>query len=322
MPALPDKTPFTDALEPVQAILDDALLRSDRLTQDVMQHLTHAKGKGFRARLLLAAAADDEGNVAPDALRAAAAVELLHLATLVHDDVLDDAETRRGQESVQKRFGRKSAVICGDYLLCRSFLLVPGLSAQFEGKFSEIAGVTSRICLGELRQYRHNGDVMLGVRDYFRIIAGKTAALFAFALYAGGIVGGREEAEARRFARFGYYIGMAFQLTDDCLDYASDSATTGKNVHRDAAEGVITLPLIYSFLQKPALRDAVRALGARPQDAAALATEVTSLGGVEKTRDVAGKYYGKARKLLRTIQSARQRELLGEILRALRERRY
>ena len=318
---LPDKVPFDSSLPVVADLMDQALLRPDE-PSDIMRHLTAAKGKNYRARLLLAAAADGEGFVPRDALTAAAALEILHLATLVHDDVIDDAGTRRGQASVQRCFGKKSAVISGDYLFCRCFLMTAEISERYRNKFLDLAKMMSRVCLGELRQSRHNRDTSLSVHGYLRIIAGKTSALFSLALYTGATLGGYEETTARQLALFGYYIGIIFQLKDDCIDYQSDVSTARKNVQHDLAEGVVTLPLIFAMAKKPEIRDELRDFDLSAGEYRSIVSEVCALGGVDMTLAVADRYYEKALKVLDRLADEKKRALLRPVLETIRRRKY
>ena len=319
---LPEKMEFTASLDAVKTILDHALLQSDDLVADIMRHLTLANGKNFRAMLLLAASTDKDGYVPRNAMISAAALEILHLATLLHDDVIDDAEIRRGQPSIQNMFGKKSAVICGDYLFCKCFLLIADMSAQFQERFKDIAKAMTKICMGEFRQFKHNGDTSLSVRDYFRIIAGKTSALFSLALYSGAIVGGNDEKEARCLARFGYYIGMIFQLMDDCMDYETDYLTAKKSVKHDLAEGVITLPLIYAIYKKPELKDVIKNHTPTASELNSIISDVLALGCVDTTRDVAERYYQKAKKTLKQIQDEKKRILFSGILEKIKTRKF
>jgi len=205
--------------------IQSILHRSDRAVRDVMEHLADSDGKAFRAYLLLAAAADEDGQVPASAVEAAAALELLHLATLVHDDILDDAPLRRGKASVHSLYGKKTAVLSGDYLFSLALTLIAGIAETQALRYSEFSRAIAQICMGELSQHRHNRDVDLSVFSYLRIISGKTAVLFALAMSAGSILGGHSEAQGHRMSRFGYAIGMHFQLADDCLDYEVSTQT-------------------------------------------------------------------------------------------------
>ena len=319
---LPEKIRFDESLPMVKNLMGRALLQSDEPFADIMRHLAASGGKNFRSLLVLAAAADREGFVPRDAVTTAAALEILHLATLVHDDVIDDAETRRGKLSVQRRFGKTSAVLCGDYLFCKCFLMTAEISKKYENRFVDVARMMTRICTGELRQYQHNGDASLSVHGYFRIIAGKTSALFALALYAGATLGGYGEKEVRLLAQLGYYIGIIFQLEDDCIDYQSDAATARKNVQHDLSEGVVTLPLIFAIAKKPQIRQELRDFNLSADECRAVISEVCSLGGVRMTLDVAGRYYEKARKVLDRFPDEKKRALLRPILEQIRSRKY
>lgn len=318
---LPEKIKFDKSPQIVKTLIDQTLLQSSGLISDIMEHLTLAGGKNFRAMLLLAAATDKEGYVTQNALLSAAAVEILHLATLVHDDVIDDAGIRRGQTSIQTKFGKKSAVICGDFLFCKCFLLVAEVSSQFQDKFSDIAKAMTKICLGELKQFRHNGDTAMSTRNYLKIIAGKTSALFSLALYSGSIIGEYDEKYARCLALFGYYIGMIFQLTDDCMDYETDIQTAKKSVKNDLVEGVITLPLIYAISLKPEIKDMIKKHSTL-DELSEVFSEVISLGGVAKTRDLAERYYQKAKKILVRLDDERKQLLFSEILEKIKVREF
>lgn len=319
---VPEKIAYAESLTAVQVLMTRTLLRSDEVLADIMQHLTQEQGKNFRASLLLAAATDSDDCVPAEAVTAAAAMEILHLATLVHDDVIDEAPTRRGQPSVQSRFGKKTAVIGGDYLFTVCFAMVAAISSHYPEKFTEFSKAMSGICLGEMRQLKHNGDTDLRVSSYLKIIAGKTAALFALAMYSGMILGGSTEKEARLIAHFGFYIGMLFQLADDCLDYESSGDTLKKSVKHDLAEGVITLPLIYAFDRNPDLRTLIQGKALTRQEVNAIVAEVIALGGVARTKHLADRYYGKAKRLLEKLPDQIKRDRLGLILDTIKARHF
>jgi heptaprenyl diphosphate synthase len=309
-----------DALPAVRELMVQTLRRSDQSLNDVMIHLTQENGKNFRARLLLAAAADPQGQVPDEAIVTAAAMEILHLATLVHDDIIDDAPTRRGQPSIQSRFGKKTAVLGGDYLFCICFSMIAAISVRYPGKFKDFAQAMTRICVGELRQNQHIGDTELGMISYLRTIGGKTAAMFALAMYAGGILGGSPEPEARQLAHIGLDIGMLFQLADDCLDYEATAATIRKSVKHDLREGVITLPLILAFAAEPALKDLVRDRILTTADIEAISSAVVRHGGVAGTWQVARRYALRAQRRIDRLNDPDRRSRLTGILNQIQTR--
>ena len=315
------RLPLEGSLEAVRETLRAALRDVPPPLLDMTAYLSETEGKNLRALLLLASASDDEGTVPREAVTAAAAIELLHLATLVHDDVVDDADVRRGAPSLKSRFGNKAAVVCGDYLFCKCFMMVSELAKRYQDQYELIARAVTKICLGEMRQLRHNGDAALTVRRYLKIIAGKTSALFALSMYSGALLSGDEPLRVRRLARAGHYIGMAFQLTDDCLDYETQGDILKKPVKNDLAEGVVTMPLILAMAEKPELKEAVgREL--TPREVAEIAAQVVALGGVRRTRAVAQRYCDKAAKLIAQETDGRRREELLALLEKIRVRVY
>ena len=180
----------------------------------------------------------------------AAAIEILHLATLVHDDVIDNADLRRGEPTLQKKYGKRTAVICGDYLVCMAMKLAASTSQKSDMEEYEqldMPDYMSRVCLGELNQHINNGNIDLTVRQYLRIISGKTAALFEASFFTGAVLVEKDLKQVKKYARLGRYIGMIFQLTDDCMDFEETEETAQKPVQSDYEQNVITLPLIHAF---------------------------------------------------------------------------
>ncbi|MBP7403159.1 MAG: polyprenyl synthetase family protein [Clostridia bacterium] len=308
------RIPFGTSADAARDAVRSCLDRAEPPIAEVARHLSAQTGKGLRASLLLAASSGADGQVPAAAVSAAAALEILHLATLVHDDIIDDAPTRRGQPSVQSRFGRKAAVLGGDYLFCRCFGLVAGLLAEYPGRFQDFSLGMTRVCLGEIEQMQHNRDVDLGIRGYLRIISGKTAALFTLAAYAGAILAREPEAAARQHARFGFLFGMLFQIMDDCLDYEDAESDARKSVRRDLAEGVVTPPLIYSVARDPRLKAAVRSAFDHPAELRGVMADVLALDGLGSSWTLAARYYRKALRQLERIQNTDRRERLRTFL--------
>ncbi len=309
-----EKLNFDDSLDAAKELIRRTLFQSDELISDVTRYLTLKEGKNLRAMLLLASAMDGEGLIPKNAVVAAATLEILHLATLVHDDVIDDSETRRGRSSVQKKFGKKTAVICGDYLFCKCFAMVAEASADYPEKFRDISRAMTKICLGELRQFKHNRDLDLSVYKYLKIIAGKTSALFSLSMYAGAVIGGKSEKQARLLGRIGHHIGMLFQIADDCMDYQADFETAGKSIKHDLLDGVVTLPLIYSLAGNPRLRERVAGRAPTKSGIREIIAEVVSSGGVAAAMDTAGRYFKKAEKLIERVECQNNRLILTRVL--------
>ena len=245
---------FETAMEKVREEIDRVLLSAPVLIRTYTSHLTLTHGKFIRAKAVLACALDEEGCVHTDAVVFAAAIELLHLATLVHDDIMDDAALRRGVETLQKKFGKRTAVICGDYLLAAALKGLTGIENTDKYKDLNPSNYVGQICMGELRQSANNFNYHLSMFRYLSIINGKTAALFEASYFAGAVVAERDEKRLRLYRRLGRYTGIIFQLTDDCIDYECDTRVAGKNVQSDYEQGVITLPVIHTFDHNPELK--------------------------------------------------------------------
>jgi heptaprenyl diphosphate synthase len=308
---------FASSMGEVTKQMNKTLLHTDEMVLDIMRHLTLGTGKNLRALMLLISAMDAAGNVPQSAITGAAALEILHMATLVHDDVIDDAETRRGLASVQSKFGKKEAVITGDYLFCRCFAMVAEISSHYPDKFKDFTMAMTKICLGELQEIKHQTDTDLSIRSYLKIIAGKTAALFSLAMYTGAILGGDPEKTARKMAKIGFHIGMSFQIADDCADYEADTEKAKKTVKRDLTEGVITLPLIYAFHKNPALKEQVQSQNLNAAEMNEIIHEVIHMGGVSMAENMADRYFKKAEKDILSVQDLNKREKLMEILNKL-----
>ncbi|MCL2319178.1 MAG: polyprenyl synthetase family protein [Treponema sp.] len=313
-----------EAIEQTNADIASALHTVSNDLGELISYLGKSSGKGVRMRLLLAAAMNADGLVPENAVRAAAAVELLHMATLVHDDVIDDTPIRRGIETVQKKFGKKNAVIGGDYLLCMSLNTLAGMQPDTEQNAEWLAPLLIRfsralssICLGEYTQNQHSGDLEMNLATYLRIIAGKTAALFYISTFLGALVGGEDEESARALGRFGQRLGIAFQIADDCKDYELSEAEALKPVGNDISGGVITLPLIIALKRESALRDLALEAMRGKEAASRLVAEVRRLDGGSGAREILRHFDKKARLALRNIMSPKREYLLGILDKAL-----
>lgn len=240
--------------------------------------------------------------------RLAAAVELLHVSTLIHDDVLDDADLRRGVPTLHARFGAKEAVLAGDWLFSRCFRLAAESAAP--GGAEALARLVGAICSAEIAQDLAKWSYSPSLRAYERKIAGKTAALFSLALHTGASESKAPRGQVERLRRAGYDIGMAFQVIDDVLDYESSEGAMGKPVGKDLREGLCTLPLIFALRRDPARMEALLAAIPRPAASpteaaaelegraraavAAVIEAARELGAVEAAREEARRYTARA----------------------------
>jgi len=234
--------PVAADLLQVERIICSALASSHAPVNDLCAHLQKLRGKMLRPALLLLAGRAC-GDLQDDHLTAAAVVEIIHTASLVHDDVLDQADMRRGLSTVNSMCGNEAAVMLGDFLFSRAFILCSGLHNTAALKV--IAEAASAVCEGELLQIRNKRNWNLSQQQYLSIISLKTASLIAACCRLGALLAGAPAEAAESLATFGHKLGMAFQITDDLLDLLGEESQTGKRLGKDLEQGKLTLPLIH-----------------------------------------------------------------------------
>lgn len=236
---LPIQEPVKDRLDGVMDEIQRIILSDFEMIEEVNDVLLRMRGKFFRPTLLLLVN-EVGGTPHPDAVSLAAVVELVHLATLVHDDAVDHSVLRRGMPTVNHLFSHQVAIITGDYLYSRSVMELSRLGRL--DAIGALARASNEMSVGELRQLTSYDALNFSEEDYHRLIACKTASLMAAACEMGALVG--ETRWKEPFRRFGHALGMAFQLADDLLDYEGSEAVTGKPVGHDLRERKVTLPLV------------------------------------------------------------------------------
>jgi heptaprenyl diphosphate synthase len=246
------------------------------------------------------------------------AVELVHMGSLYHDDVIDEAETRRGVPSVNARWSNIVAILAGDFLLARASSLAASLGAEVAGLLADTIG---ELCRGQVLELQHLFDVDRSEEDYASAIDGKTASLFAASCRIGGMVTGVSEPDLDALTRYGRHLGMCFQVVDDVLDITASDAVLGKPAGQDLVEGVYTLPVIYALSDSEALR----VLLAQPLDADRLAEArrlATTNGAVEAALDVAHDHAAKAGEALAGAEGLNPAvcDALGRLVAGLVER--
>lgn len=252
-------------LREAEHILLTELQSANPYVSDILQHSTRFRGKRLRPILLLLTA-EACGGIKHEHKVLSAVVEMIHLATLVHDDVLDEAETRRHVATVNARWNNETSVLFGDYLFTHSFHLAASLGTTHACRM--IGRATNLVCEGELSQIKERGNLDLTEEEYFRIIDGKTAELCALCGHLGAFYAGMELNVVQHLERYGRLLGMAFQIADDVLDLIGSERKTGKTLGSDLEKQKLTLPLIRMLTQLPdADAAAVRTLLAHPDDA-------------------------------------------------------
>lgn len=228
----------------VNAVIVDGMQSSVGLITQLAGYIIAAGGKRLRPILTLATARMC-GYQGQDHVKLATAVEFLHTATLLHDDVVDDSDLRRGRASANTVFGNQASVLVGDFLFSRSFLLMVGVGIPEVLRIMSQASAV--IAEGEVLQLQTANNISTTEDEYLQVIEGKTAALFSAACRIGAVVALRSPAEQQALNDFGHNLGVGFQLVDDALDYSAQQAQLGKTVGDDFREGKITLPVVLAF---------------------------------------------------------------------------
>ncbi|MBI2104779.1 MAG: polyprenyl synthetase family protein [Candidatus Omnitrophica bacterium] len=250
-------------------------------------YLIIAGGKRLRPALVLLAGASGPSARRDALLDAATAVELIHTATLIHDDIIDQSPLRRSQPAFHHRWGTERAVLMGDYLYATAFTLLARLDEPEAIRI--MADVCRQLCRGELREVEARYRLDLTEEEYFGIIEDKTASLIGGCCRSGAILGGCPPEAIDRLAAFGVSFGLAFQIIDDCLDLTGDPRELGKSIHADLDKGALSLPIIYLTQMMPerARRRLFAPLRTRASDPAFLARvakEAIASGAVAKAQ--------------------------------------
>jgi heptaprenyl diphosphate synthase len=251
-------------LERVESALRDSVRADDPFLTEIASHLITAGGKRGRPAFAIGAAATVAATIAPvhdDVVQGAVSVELVHLGSLYHDDVIDEAQTRRTVESVNARWGNLQAILAGDFLLARASEIAASLGTEVAGL---LAATIGRLCEGQVRELQHTYDTGRTEQAYLDSIAGKTASLFSTACRIGAIVVDLPRPQIDALTRFGHAYGMAFQVVDDILDVVASDEQLGKPAGHDLIEGVYTLPVIRTLAGDDRAAKPLRDLLGRP----------------------------------------------------------
>lgn len=299
----------------VDALISKQLESRVPLVQIIGDYITSAGGKRLRPLLVLLAG-NALGASGARLNLLAASIEFLHTATLLHDDVVDKSELRRGRATANARFGNEASVLVGDFLYARSFEMLVDLGIYPVMKI--LANATRVLSEGEVLQLTKVRDASLTEDIYMEVIRGKTAILFEAAAQGAGLVAEASEEQVEALRQFGAHLGTAFQLVDDLLDYLGDAEAMGKNVGDDLAEGKLTLPLIQTLRagtpeQAEVVRKAVQKGGS--EDLAAVCEAVKSAGAIDYTAARAREYGDKAIAALDALPASEYRDALIELTR-------
>ncbi|MCX5816250.1 MAG: polyprenyl synthetase family protein [Proteobacteria bacterium] len=280
--------------------------------KEIVNHIIKSGGKRVRPVLVILSARlcghkDDEH------IPYAAIVEFIHTATLLHDDVVDNAQTRRGASTANTIWGNEASVLVGDFLYAKSFEL---LADEGNDKiFGVMASTTKSLSEGEILELIRTSDIETSEEDYFEIIGNKTAVLFSVACEIGAILGKVDSNKKSSLKNFGYNLGMAFQLQDDILDYTSYDNVLGKRVGTDIKEGKVTLPLIYAIKssndkEKFSIQKVLKKSNVTVKDFESVRKIILKYGGIEYAINTTKKYTEAAKGCLNAFGASPYKEAL------------
>ena len=319
-----ERKPVLDFLRPVEAelrqveeVLHAELTSSMPTVFAVSRHILDAGGKRLRPSLVLlcARACEPKGSISR-AIGIAASVELIHMATLMHDDVIDGADSRRGQRTANSYWGNQVSVLAGDYMLAKATSL---LGADGD---AELIRILSQAMIsmteGEIGQIEAKSDTGGSIDGYISIIRAKTAEFMAACCRMGAVIGGGSSPMREALAEYGLNLGTAFQITDDLLDLVGDPSETGKPIGGDIYQGKVTLPVILALeksADRKAMEDIFRKSEAKPSDVDFIRQKVLETGATEGTLRIAGEYIGKTVESLECLPPSEARSSLVALAR-------
>lgn len=307
--------PLQEDLEKIETALEKNLDAYLEIVTHAASHLLFSGGKRLRPLLMLLSSRLC-GREPENAISLSTIFEYLHTASLLHDDLVDEAEVRRGNPVAHSVYGNAVAVLVGDFLVARSISI-----ATTSGKLAvikEIAKLAESMTQGEIHQLTGKGRLDLSEDEYMTVIRNKTAVLIRGACIVGGEIADADEKAKQHLGEYGLNLGIAFQMADDLLDYISDTTTLGKEVGRDIQEGKITLPLIHALGQAdPVSRDHMENIIQKPEktseDIGIIVEYLNRFGGIEYTRKKAKAFVNKAVHALSSFQDSKTKQILAAL---------
>ncbi len=304
------RKPIEKELDDFGRLFDESLSHTNGTLSKVMDLVRQRSGKRMRPMLTILIA-KNFGRVTDATYFAAIALEMLHTASLIHDDVVDESDKRRGQPSINAVFGNKVAVLAGDYITSTllKYIAKTGMLEMVES----ISNLGCKLCDGEIKQLSVIGKSEISEEDYYDVIDQKTATLFETCAHMGALSANASEEEIKAAREFGHSIGMMFQIRDDIFDYY-DSAEIGKPTGNDMREGKLTLPVIHALLSSDdeemrQLAMKVKQLTATPEEIARLVALTKEHGGMDYAREKMESINAEARKFIsQTVKDAEQKK--------------
>ncbi|KIY22114.1 MULTISPECIES: heptaprenyl diphosphate synthase component II [Mesobacillus] len=304
----------------IERELEESIQADALLLRQASLHLLKAGGKRIRPVFVLLGAklGDYDINVIKDV---AVSLELIHMASLVHDDVIDDAELRRGQPTIKAKWDNRIAMYTGDYIFARALELMTEINNPMAHQI--LSDTIVELSIGEIEQIKDKYDFTQNLRNYLLRIKRKTALLIAASCQLGAVVAGVPVEEHRKLYKFGYYVGMSFQITDDVLDFTGTEKELGKPSGGDLLQGNITLPVLYA-MQDEYINSKVRNVhqGMDREDLEEVLKLIKNSGAIEKSLQISDRYLDKALAVLEQLPPSKAKKSLRDIAKFIGKRNY
>ncbi|TYR82587.1 heptaprenyl diphosphate synthase component II [Priestia megaterium] len=305
----------------VEKELEQTIQTKETLITDASLHLLQAGGKRIRPVFVLLAGKFGRYNI-EQVKHVAVALELIHMASLVHDDVIDDADMRRGKPTIKAKWDNRIAMYTGDYIFARALETI-GKIENVEAH-QILSNTMVQLSLGEIEQIKDKYDLNQHLRVYLRRIKRKTALLIAVSCQLGAIAAGTSADIHKKLFWFGYYVGMSFQITDDILDFTSSEEQLGKPVGSDLLQGNITLPVLYA-MENPVFRAKVEQLfEGKNQEVLIdeIITYINSSNVIDRSFEMSDRYLQKAMNILGDLPDNKARKALYQIAKYIGKRKF
>ncbi|MFA5322100.1 MAG: polyprenyl synthetase family protein [Smithella sp.] len=306
---------YKEDLQQVEKYINDNIISEIKLIPEVAHHLIDSGGKRFRPLLLLISSGIC-GYKGEHRFPMATVMEFLHTATLLHDDVIDQASIRRGKTSSNQIYGNAISILVGDFLCFKAFMLMSATGNN--DIFSLVSQMGNIMSEGEVFQLTKCGDIDLTTDEYFNIIEKKTAVLISASCATGAILGCAPQEKINALAQFGKNAGMAFQITDDILDYTAQGKDFGKSIGKDLEEGKITLPLIFALKRSTEdEKNIIKEIITRKKNSRKAAREILKLikkyNGIDSSLETAAKYINNAKSQLSIFSDCPEKDHLTAV---------
>ncbi|MDT0160139.1 heptaprenyl diphosphate synthase component II [Bacillus sp. AG4(2022)] len=304
----------------IEQSLEETVQAESPLLRNASMHLLQAGGKRIRPVFVLLSAKFGSYDIS-EIKKVAVALELIHMASLVHDDVIDDAELRRGKPTIKAKWDNRTAMYTGDYIFAKSLEVMTQIERPEAHEI--LAKTIVEVCVGEIEQIKDKYRFDQNLRDYLLRIKRKTALLIAASCQLGAVAAGVDESIHKKLYRFGYYVGMSFQITDDILDFTGTEKELGKPAGGDLLQGNITLPVLFAMEDEDIRREIVKVNETMDsKEIEKVISLIKNSGAIERSFTVSNQYLSKALAVLDTLPQNRAKKSLRDIAKFIGKRKF